>query len=137
MAEKSPEAQKSSIRLIDAPSPIPLQELELEREERMPPPRNPDNHREPRRITLTQKVNDMLPHHTLTVKPVFKQKIQEGIPDPEEVISGPGLIHNWRRASGVKMRKRKSRKIRKSRKMRKIRKSRKMRMRTRLRTIKH
>jgi hypothetical protein len=90
-----------------------------------PPPRNPDNYRKHQSIRLTQQADDTQPSQMLVVKPEFKQIIQRALKDPQEIRSGPDpLKQNWRVASGRKMRKRKSRKMR----MRK-RKSRKMRMR--------
>ena len=171
MAPKSLEGDKSNIRLIRASSPIPKQELVLEREViRRPSRNNPD--RDPRRSppVLRQIVDD----HDLQRRPVRLETretpfiIQPAFEDVREVIRRPSHDNHNRdpqrsppvltekvndydygekfntphiqltdKASGVKMRKRKSRKIRKSRKMRKIRKSRKIRMRTRMRTIKH
>ena len=109
--------QQWPVRLETRNTPIIIQpEFEDVREViRQPSRNNPDRDIQRSPPVLTEKVNDY---------------------DYGEKFNTPH-IQLTRKASGVKMRKRKSRKIRKSRKMRKIRKSRKIRMRTRMRTIKH
>ena len=165
MAPKSPDADKSSIRLIRASSPRPKQVFKDVREEIRPPPRNnPDRDIQRSPPVLTQIVDDYDSQRRpvrletrktpVIIQPEFED-VREVIrppprnnPDRDQQRSPPVLreiVHDY--DYGEKFNRPhiqltdkasgvKMRK-RKSRKMRKIRKSRKMRMRTRMRTIKH